>query len=156
MNEKKIAPASRVATVKEYYLQRKMQEVAALNADGHDIVSLGIGGPDRPAPDSAVERLKLSVSNPANHSYQVSKGIPALREAYAKWYKEKYGVILDPATEILPLIGSKEGILHISMTFLNPADKIGHRRVGRVTGVGDENTVAGVEEGHRDVENAFF
>ena len=91
MNEKKIAPASRVATVKEYYLQRKMQEVAALNADGLDIVSLGIGGPDRPAPDSAVEHLKLSVSNPANHGYQISKGIPALREAYAQWYKEKYG-----------------------------------------------------------------
>ena len=144
MNEKKIAPASRVATVKEYYLQRKMQEVAALNADGHDIVSLGIGGPDHPAPDSAVERLKLSVSNPANHGYQISKGIPALREAYAQWYKEKYGVVLDPATEILPLIGSKEGILHISMTFLNPGDRVLVPNPGYPTYTAVTNLVGGV------------
>ncbi len=124
MNEINITPAERVSSVKEYYLQRKMQEVAAMNARGLDIVSLGIGGPDKGAPAVAVECLKQSASNPSNHGYQITKGIPALREAYARWYKDKYGVTLDPATEILPLIGSKEGILHVSMTFLNPGDRV--------------------------------
>lgn len=119
-----IRPADRVGTVKEYYLQRKMQEVAAMNRRGLDVVSLGIGGPDKSAPASAISALAASAAEPSHHCYQISKGTDELRGAYAAWYGRKYGVSLDPSSEILPLIGSKEGILHVSMTFLNPGDRV--------------------------------
>lgn len=119
-----IRPADRVGTVKEYYLQRKMQEVAAMNRRGLDVVSLGIGGPDKSAPASAISALAASAAEPSHHGYQISKGTDELRGAYAAWYGRKYGVSLDPSSEILPLIGSKEGILHVSMTFLNPGDRV--------------------------------
>lgn len=121
---KEIRPAARLADVKEYYLQRKMKEVAALNAAGADIVSLGIGGPDMMPPQAAIETLCEAVRQPGNHSYQLGTGLPELRGAFAKWYSRFYGVTLDPATQILPLSGSKEGIMHISMAFLNPGDKV--------------------------------
>lgn len=119
-----IQPANRVGQVKEYYFSRRLREVARLNAEGRDIVSLGIGGPDRPPHPDVVETLCQYAHQPQSHSYQPSTGIPQLREAFARWYDRHYGVSLNPATEIQPLIGSKEGILHISLTFLNPGDAV--------------------------------
>lgn len=119
-----IRPADRVGTVKEYYFSRKLREVAALNAQGKDIISLGIGGPDRmPAPE-VIDSLAEDARRPDAHSYQPYVGIPELRRAFAGWYDRIYGVTLDPAKEIQPLIGSKEGILHISLAFLNPGDAV--------------------------------
>lgn len=119
-----IRPASRVAEIEEYYLQRKIKEVAALQAKGIDVVSLGIGGPDRMPPLSAIEALIEEARKPGVHGYSVTSGLPELREAYARWYERHYGVALDPDSEILPLIGSKEGILHVSMAFLNHGDAV--------------------------------
>ncbi|MDE6534786.1 MAG: aminotransferase class I/II-fold pyridoxal phosphate-dependent enzyme [Muribaculaceae bacterium] len=121
---KKIEPARRVNTIEEYYFARKLREVARLNAEGKDIVSLGIGGPDRmPAPE-VVETLCEAAHRADSHSYQPFLGLPELRQAMADWYASHYGVTLDPQTEILPLIGSKEGILHVSLAFLNPGDGV--------------------------------
>lgn len=119
-----IKPADRVATVQEYYLQRKMKEVAALNAAGADIVSLGIGGPDRMPSTEVIDTLCEAAHQPGNHSYQLGVGLPELRQGFSDFYKRHYGVNLDPKTEILPLIGSKEGIMHISMAFINPGDGV--------------------------------
>lgn len=119
-----IHPASRVDAIEEYYFSRKLKEVAALNAAGQDIISLGIGGPDRAPHDDVIATLAAGAADPANHSYQSYVGIPALRKAYADWYNRYYNVTLDPDTEILPLIGSKEGVLHISLAFLNPGDGV--------------------------------
>ncbi len=119
-----IQPARRIADVKEYYFSRKLKEIAALNAQGLDIISLGIGGPDTPPSPEVIETLATEAASPANHSYQPYVGIPQLRQAFADWYARFYGVDLDPATEIQPLIGSKEGILHISLAFLNPGDGV--------------------------------
>jgi aspartate/methionine/tyrosine aminotransferase len=124
MSNCKIIPADRVSTVKEYYLQRKMKEVAMLNARGADIVSLGIGGPDRMPADEVIDTLCSEAKKEGNHSYQLGIGLPELRKAFANWYGAHYGVSLNPDNEILPLIGSKEGILHISMAFLNPGDAV--------------------------------
>ena len=119
-----IHPADRVSEVKEYYFSRKLREVAEMNARGLDIISLGIGGPDRAPATEVIETLQQAAADPANHSYQLTVGLPQLRQAYADWYRRWYGVELDAATEIQPLIGSKEGILHINLTFLNPGDGV--------------------------------
>lgn len=119
-----IQPARRVETVKEYYFSRKLREVAELNRRGLDIISLGIGGPDRPPHRDVIATLCEDASRSDSHSYQPYVGVPQLRQAFADWYKRVYGVTLDPATEVQPLIGSKEGILHISLAFLNPGDGV--------------------------------
>lgn len=113
-----------MANVKEYYFSRKLREVAALNAEGKDIISLGIGGPDRMPAPAVIDALVNDAHASDSHSYQPYVGIPALRKAFADWYARIYGVELDPAKEIQPLIGSKEGILHISLAFLNPGDAV--------------------------------
>lgn len=118
-----IQPSQRIQQVKEYYFSRKLKEIATLRAKGVDIISLGIGGPDLPPPASVTETMCEAVRNPANHGYQPHVGIPELRDAFAAWYKRWYGVMLDPKTEIQPLIGSKEAVTHISLAFLNPGDK---------------------------------
>lgn len=119
-----IKPADRVSEIKEYYFSRKLREVADMNARGLDVISLGIGGPDRaPAPE-VIETLQLEAEKASNHSYQLTVGLPELRKAYADWYHRWYGVELDAAREIQPLIGSKEGILHVNLTFLNPGDGV--------------------------------
>lgn len=117
-----IKPSERVASVQEYYLQRKMKEVAALNAAGADIVSLGVGGPDMPPPPAAVETLCAEAGRASTHGYQVTAGIREYRDAWARFYARHYGVELDPDTMIQPMIGSKEAILHITMAFINPGD----------------------------------
>lgn len=119
-----IEPARRVATVKEYYFSKKLREVAQLNAQGRDIISLGIGGPDRPPHPDVVTTLCTEASKPDAHGYQPYVGLPALRRAYAQWYERFYGVTLDPDREIQPLIGSKEGILHTTLTFVNPGEGV--------------------------------
>lgn len=119
-----ILPADRVGNVQEYYFSKKLKEVAELNAAGRDIISLGIGGPDLPPAQNVVSMLAEQAARTDTHSYQPYVGIPQLREAFAAWYRRNYGVELNPMTEIQPLIGSKEGILHVSMTFLNPGDGV--------------------------------
>ena len=119
-----IQPARRVNELEVYYLQKKLAEVAEMRKQGIDVVSLGIGGPDGSAPEEAIEATVRSIRRTDTHSYQLGNGMPELRAAFSKWYYEHYGVTLDPETQILPLIGSKEGILHISLTFLNPGDKV--------------------------------
>lgn len=121
---KTIQPADRVSAIQEYYFSRKLKEIAGLNAGGADIISLGIGGPDRPPHPDVIETMVDEVQKPGNHSYQPGIGIPQFRKAIADWYSRWYGVSLDPATEVQPLIGSKEGILHISLAFLNPGDGV--------------------------------
>ena len=119
-----IVPAHRVSEIQEYYFSKKLREVAQLNAQGADIISLGIGGPDRPPHADVISTLCEEAHKDGNHSYQPYVGIPELRQAFAGWYRKWYGVELDQAKEILPLIGSKEGILHISLAFLNPGDGV--------------------------------
>lgn len=119
-----IQPANRVSDIKEYYFSKKLRELAKLNAEGADIISLGIGGPDRSPSMKVISILQKEAAVETNHSYQSYNGLPELRKAFSDWYKNNYGVTLDPSAEILPLIGSKEGILHISLTFLNPGDGV--------------------------------
>ena len=119
-----ITPANRVASIKEYYFSTKLREVARLNAEGHNIISLGIGGPDRPPHPEVINTLCTEALKPDAHGYQPYVGLPQLRQAFARWYKANYDVDLDPATEIQPLIGSKEGILHTTLTFVNPGDGV--------------------------------
>lgn len=119
-----ITPANRVTEITEYYFSRKLKEIARLNASGADIISLGIGGPDLPPHHDVIETLATTASRDDVHSYQSYNGIRELRDAFAQWYQREYGVTLDPIKEILPLIGSKEGIMHISLAFLNHGDGV--------------------------------
>lgn len=116
--------AHRLQETKEYYFSRKLKEVRALAAAGHPIINMGIGSPDLSAPNVVIDALVQGMQDPVAHQYQSYIGIPALREAMASFYKKHYQVQLDPVSEILPLMGSKEGIMHISMAFLNPGDKV--------------------------------
>ena len=119
-----IVPARRVGSVQEYYFSRKLKEVAEMNAAGKNVINLGVGSPDLPPSDDTIEALCQHARRADEHGYQPYVGIPELRRGFAGWYKRWYGVELDPRTEIQPLIGSKEGILHISLAFLNPGDGV--------------------------------
>ena len=119
-----ISPAQRLASVSEYYFSRKLKEVAQLNAQGMDIISLAIGSPDQPPSDATIETLCREARCPEAHGYQPTCGIPQLREAMAQFYARWYGVSLDPLTEIQPLIGSKEGILHVTLALVNPGERV--------------------------------
>ena len=119
-----IKPADRLGLVSEYYFSRKLKEVARLNADGHDIISLAIGSPDMPPSEQTIEKLCEVAHRPDAHGYQPTMGTPELRGAMADFYKRWYGVALDPSTEIQPLIGSKEGILHVTLAFVNPGERV--------------------------------
>jgi len=119
-----IRPADRLSLVQEYYFSRKLKEVARLNAEGRDIISLAIGSPDMPPSPQTIERLCEVARRDDSHGYQPTMGTPELRQAMAQFYQRWYGVDLDPATEVLPLIGSKEGILHVTLAFVNPGDGV--------------------------------
>ncbi|MBO7557170.1 MAG: aminotransferase class I/II-fold pyridoxal phosphate-dependent enzyme [Bacteroidaceae bacterium] len=119
-----IQPADRLSLVSEYYFSRKLKEVAQLNAEGKDIISLAIGSPDMPPSPETIDVLCEHAHRPDAHGYQPTVGIPELRKAMASFYQRWYGVTLDPATEIQPLIGSKEGILHVTLALCNPGDKV--------------------------------
>ena len=116
--------ADRVNEIQEYYFSRKLKEVAKLNAEGQDIISLAIGSPDLPPSKQTIEKLCEVARRPDAHGYQPTMGTPELRKAMAGFYQRWYGVTLNPQTEILPLIGSKEGILHVTLAFVNPGDKV--------------------------------
>ena len=119
-----IATAHRIAQVEEYYFSRKLAEVRSLDTPDLPVINLGIGSPDlSPAPE-AIEALCASARHPAHHGYQSYKGIPALRQAIAAFAHRMYGVELNPETEILPLMGSKEGIMHITLAFVNPGEEV--------------------------------
>lgn len=120
----KIQPAERLSLVSEYYFSRKLKEVAKLNAEGKDIISLAIGSPDMPPSAETIDVLCEHAHRPEAHGYQPTVGISELRKAMAAFYQRWFGVTLDPATEIQPLIGSKEGILHVTLALCNPGDKV--------------------------------
>ncbi len=119
-----IKAADRTNSVSEYYFSKKLQEIEKMNQQGASVINLGIGAPDRMPPEEAVLTLVKEAQNPANHAYQSYKGILQLREGFADWYKKYYRVTLDPQTEIQPLAGSKEGILLLSLAFLNKGDQV--------------------------------
>lgn len=116
--------SSRLDGVGEYYFSRKLREIDQLRAEGRKIISLGIGSPDMPPHPSVTERLATESAKVTTHGYQSYKGAKELRAAFSEWYSRMFGVVLDPDTEIMPLIGSKEGIMHICMTYLNAGDKV--------------------------------
>jgi aspartate/methionine/tyrosine aminotransferase len=119
-----ITPALRVNSVSEYYFSRKLKEIAAMNMAGKQVINLGIGSPDLPPSTQTVQTLCEHVLRADEHGYQPYIGIPELRRAFAAWYKTWYNLEINPDGEIQPLIGSKEGILHISLAFLNPGDGV--------------------------------
>ena len=119
-----VHPATRLSNVQEYYFSRKLKEVARLNAEGRDIISLAIGSPDMPPSQRTVECLCEVASQPEAHGYQPTMGTPELRQAMADFYARWYGVDVDAQTEVLPLIGSKEGILHVTLAFVNPGEEV--------------------------------
>lgn len=119
-----IKPASRLDTVQEYYFSRKLKEVARLNAEGQDIISLAIGSPDQPPSSQTIDKLCEVAHDPSAHGYQPTMGTMELRKAMADFYHRWYGVEVDAASEVQPLIGSKEGILHITLAFVNPGDEV--------------------------------
>ena len=117
-----ITAASRLNSVEEYYFSKKLKQIAALKESGVPIINLGIGSPDLAPSSETIAALTESAANPSHHAYQGYQGIPALREAFASFYASHYGVTVNPASEILPLIGSKEGIMHIAMAYLEKGD----------------------------------
>ena len=119
-----IQAADRLSLVQEYYFSRKLKEVARMNAEGKDIISLAIGSPDMPPSPQTIERLCEVAHDPSAHGYQPTGGTAELRNAMSDFYRRWYGVSLDPEGEIQPLIGSKEGILHITLAFCNPGDGV--------------------------------
>ena len=119
-----IKPASRLDAVQEYYFSRKLKEVARLNAEGQDIISLAIGSPDQPPSPQTIDKLCEVAHDPSAHGYQPTMGTMELRKAMADFYHRWYGVDVDAASEVQPLIGSKEGILHITLAFVNPGDEV--------------------------------
>ncbi|NET32210.1 MAG: aminotransferase class I/II-fold pyridoxal phosphate-dependent enzyme, partial [Cyanothece sp. SIO1E1] len=137
-----IQAASRMGEVKEYYFSRKLREIAQMRAEGKEILNLGIGSPDLPPSAGVIEELQEHSGKSTSHGYQGYTGIPELRKAFADWYQEWFDVSLNPNGEILPLIGSKEGIMHISMTYLEPGDEVlvpnpgypAYRAVANLTG----------------------
>ncbi len=120
----KIKTSDRLGSVQEYYFSAKLREIAQLRQSGIDIINLGVGSPDMMPSQEVIEKLRDEALSLASHGYQSYMGVPELRKAHAQWYKKKFGVSLNPNTEILPLIGSKEGIMHISMTYVQDGDVV--------------------------------
>ncbi len=118
-----INPAKRIGQVKEYYFSSKLREIDEMRQNGHDVLNLGIGSPDLAPPLEVIDELTDQSKQPHNHAYQSYRGIPELRTAFASWYRQWFNVNLDPNSEILPLLGSKEGIMHISMAYLEQGDE---------------------------------
>ncbi|MDC1056223.1 aminotransferase class I/II-fold pyridoxal phosphate-dependent enzyme [Flavobacteriaceae bacterium] len=119
-----ITTANRLASVQEYYFSRKLREVAQMVQKGHPVINMGIGSPDLAPHPEVIKALSNAMEHPRAHMYQSYQGLPELRSAIAAFYHKHYQVTLDPNTEVLPLMGSKEGIMHISMAFLNKGDQV--------------------------------
>jgi aspartate/methionine/tyrosine aminotransferase len=123
--QKKIGKVSdRLSGIEEYYFSTKLRQIDEMNRQGKQVINLGIGSPDRPPHPDVIKTLQEEAAKPNQHGYQNYKGSPILRNAMAKWYQKWYNVPLSPDTEILPLIGSKEGIMHICMTYINKGDEV--------------------------------
>jgi len=120
----KVKPADRTFSVEEYYFSTKLKLIEEMRNTGADVISLGIGSPDMAPSENTISRLIDEVKKPNVHGYQSYNGVPALRIAFAEWYNKYFSVKLDPVSEILPLIGSKEGIMHITLAFINPGDEV--------------------------------
>ena len=120
----KVKPAERTNSVREYYFSSKLRQIDGMRAAGADIINLGIGSPDQPPSENTVARLSDEARKPDVHGYQSYNGSPVLRKAFSDWYRKYFHVSLDPVSEILPLMGRKEGIMHISMAFVNPGDEV--------------------------------
>src|ERR1044071_8280861 len=120
----KIETSKRLEGIGEYYFSQKLREIDELNKQGKNIINLGIGSPDLPPHPDVIKTLQEESARSNVHAYQSYKGSPVLRKAMSEWYKKWYNVDLDPDSEILPLIGSKEGIMHICMTYLNKGDEV--------------------------------
>ena len=120
----KVIPADRIGKVEEYYFSKKLAEVNSLKDKGKPIINLGIGNPDLPTHPDVIKELARASQEKDSSYYQSYRGIPELRSAFSNWYKDTYKVSLNPDNEVLPLIGSKEGIMHISMAFTNPGDRV--------------------------------
>jgi len=137
-----ITAAKRMGEVKEYYFSQKLREIAEMRAAGQAVLNLGIGSPDLPPSEEVVNELQEESERSTSHGYQGYTGIPELRNAFSQWYKQWFDVDLNPNGEVLPLIGSKEGIMHISMTYLEPGDEVlvpnpgypAYRAVANLTG----------------------
>ncbi|WP_248722129.1 pyridoxal phosphate-dependent aminotransferase [Seonamhaeicola sp. ML3] len=119
-----IEVAKRLHSVQEYYFSRKLREVGAMIAEGKPVINLGIGSPDMQPPQKVIDAISGSLQDATAHKYQSYQGLPELRDAIASFYKEHFAVNVNPTSEILPLMGSKEGIMHISMAYLNPGDEV--------------------------------
>ena len=139
-----IEKANRLNHINEYYFSTKLQEIRDLEKQGKSIINLGIGSPDLPPPKKVVQAISNAVNNDSNHSYQSYQGIFELRKAIADFYQFHYNVTLNPVNEILPLMGSKEGIMHISMAFLNKGDQVLVPNPGYITYV-SATKMAGAE-----------
>lgn len=120
----KIKAAQRLGITKEYYFSRKLREIEQINQSGRRVINLGIGSPDLPPPQVVIDTLRTSSANPKHHAYQSYRGAAVLRRGFAQWYQNQYQVTLNPDSEILPLIGSKEGIMHLSMALLDKGDEV--------------------------------
>ncbi len=152
-----ITTADRLKTVEEYYFSKKLREVRGLVAEGKPIINMGIGSPDLAPSETVIEAIKQSVMDVGAHQYQSYQGLPELREAIANFYKLKYNVSLNPANEILPLMGSKEGIMHISMAFLNEGDEVLIPNPGYPTYSSVTKLVGAVTREYQlDEENSWF
>lgn len=120
----KVKPADRTLLVQEYYFSQKLAQIERMRKSGADIINLGIGSPDQPPSENTISRLAAEARKPGVHGYQSYNGSTILRRAFADWYRKYFRVELDPENEILPLMGSKEGIMHITMAFVNPGDEV--------------------------------
>src|SRR6185437_12759955 len=121
-NKKIAALSNRLSGIEEYYFSTKLRQIDEMNKAGKQVINLGIGSPDLPPHPDVIKVLEQEAEKPNQHGYQNYKGSPVLRKAISKWYQKWYNVILNPDTEILPLIGSKEGIMHVCMTYINEGD----------------------------------
>ena len=116
--------ANRLQQVEEYYFSKKLEQIAGMRSQGIDVINLGIGNPDLSPPESALKKTSESLQHPSSHGYASYRSLPELRVAMGNWYLSTYNVTLDSNKEVLPLLGSKEGILYLSMALLNPGDKV--------------------------------
>lgn len=139
-----VKPAKRTESVQEYYFSKKLAQIDRMRRDGADIINLGIGSPDQMPSENTINALVNEARKPGSHGYQSYTGILSLRKAFAEWYRKYFGTELDPEGEILPLMGSKEGIMHISMAFVNPGDEVLVPDPGYPTYASVTNLVGGI------------
>ncbi|KAB5489994.1 MULTISPECIES: pyridoxal phosphate-dependent aminotransferase [Flagellimonas] len=149
--------ADRLHSVQEYYFSKKLREVRGLMDQGRPIINMGIGSPDLAPSPKVMETLRDCIADAGAHQYQSYQGLPELRKAIADFYQQKFGVAVDPSTEILPLMGSKEGIMHISMAFLNVGDEVLLPNPGYPTYASVTNLVEAVPVTYDlNLENGWF